>query len=183
MSRDAAARIAGVTHFSNVTVRTDVAARRSVHFGDSGDSSCREMRGQPNQRGPASLVHEGNPALHSPTHEDLLGIPDGARHPEDEPALRVSPPAATNRAAHDCFRQTRYWPSCGFEDDAVRADESQSLARSHIFSFGANRVCPQWRGRRDVGGNPAIIGRGLSAPPTCRAAADGRRPVPRRRRS
>ena len=76
---------------------------------------------------PQPPMDEGDLTLDEATYEDLVTVTDGSRHREDLVTFRMRPPATPNRSSGYGLSKRRDRPSCGFQDDTVLANESESL--------------------------------------------------------
>ena len=100
---------------------------------------------QPHQGRPQTPMHIGDLAQHEPTNEDVAGVADGAREPEDLVALGVAPPASPYRPPRDGLGEARDRSPSTFENDAVAADEREGSLDRHL-----QPAPPQRGGRADV---------------------------------
>jgi len=80
---------------------------------------------------PQAPMDEGDLTCDEPAHQDVVSAANGARQRENLAPTGVRPPATANRLSGDEGGERRRWPSGGFEDHAVLADEGESLAQSH----------------------------------------------------
>ena len=89
-----------------------------------------QLRSQPNQGRPESLVHERDLPVDEPKAQDIGRIVDGPKREEDLGAFRVTPPASADRLAGNSFGQVRHRSFAGRQSDAVPRDEIHRIEAS-----------------------------------------------------
>jgi hypothetical protein len=90
------------------------------------------IRWQPGRRSdqsrPQPPMDKRDLALDETAHQDIVAIPDEARHREDLVTFRMRPPATPNRLSSDNLSKRRDRPLRSLEYDTVLTNERERFA-------------------------------------------------------
>jgi hypothetical protein len=106
-----------------------------MHLPDASQSRPWKQGRQTNQGRPEALVNEGDLASHRAANQYLLGVANRPRDFKDEVALGMGPPASADPLPGDGLGEGRNRALRRFQNDAVLADEGESLPWSHELTL------------------------------------------------
>lgn len=91
---------------------------------------------QLDQRRPQPAVDVRDLAVHELADQDLLALTERLCHTKDFVALRVAPPATSDRAACNGFSEAWNWPARGLKHYSMPLHERQPFCRIHVIPRG-----------------------------------------------
>ena len=81
---------------------------------------------------PEASVHIRHLPAEQATHKHILRVANGSREREDFVTLSMTPPAPTDRRAHNRLGEVRHGAVCALENDAMATNEGERGSFGHV---------------------------------------------------